>query len=113
MSNKNEYSLDIFLLSKESGRRLMSSLLEAGFSVDSGLKDQKIYIDGHGSIVCSLLIYTVKSLDETEGNILTIVKQEQIYYFGYVLTDFRTSRSKINGGCLPKKDETITNGPYR
>lgn len=113
MYNKNEYNLNIFLLSKGSGRRLMSSLLEAGFPVDSGLKGEKIYTDGHESIDCSLIIKTVKSLDETEVNILTIVEQEQIYYFGYVLTDFRTSRSKINGGWLPKKDETITNGPYR
>jgi hypothetical protein len=113
MYNKNEYSLSIFLLSKESGRRLMSALLEAGFSVDSGLKNEKIYTDGHGSIACSLIIYTVKSLDETEANMLTILKQEQIYYFGYVLIDFRNNRSKINGGFLPKKDETITNGPYR
>jgi hypothetical protein len=113
MYNKNEYNLNIFLLSKESGRRLMSALLEAGFSVASGLESEKMYIDGRGSVASSLLIYTTKSLNETDDDITAIIEKEQIYYFGYMLINFRLGTSRINGGFMPEKDESITNGPYR
>jgi hypothetical protein len=113
MHNKNKYDLSIFLVSKESGRRLINFLLEAGCSISPGLKNEKIYIDGYGSTACSLLICTTKSINETYDNLQAIIVQEKIYCFGFVLADFRQGSSKINGGFMPEKDESITNGPYR
>ena len=101
MSTMYTYSLYAFLLMRETGDRLISGLVDNGFSVTPCLTGDKAYYTGDVStLTCLMLKHSEKDSNKIYNMIFNIIKDKEIPCFGYVLLH-GNGGAKFFGGFMP------------
>lgn len=107
-------NLWLFMPFKSAGPRLLAGLIEKGFTVAPGLKDDAIYHTGEVSTLVVLQVSHKNSSRDSYFTLITeIIREKEIPCFGFALQD--DGAAKFFAGYMPEVKNVITpaSGPYR
>lgn len=112
--SKYEYKFYAYLMMRASGERLISGLVDNGFSIEPSLTGNKPYYTGDVcTLMCVKLTHAEKSEDKVHDIIVGIIKDKEIPIYGFSLI-FGNGGAKFYCGFMPtKKLKSVDMGPYR
>lgn len=109
-----DYTLDAFLLMQSVGDRLVAGLINNKFTVKPAFRNNSAYFIGDiSTVACFDLKHIECDRTKVFELINSIIRDNKIPCFGYILVSMSDNVRVLFGGYMPSVETKVEQGPYR